>query len=431
MSDAISSLPPGCQLITGKHNYRIDSLLGAGAFGNAYLCTNMRAFMPYQELQNSPLKNFVVSDQDMGGRENRLVIKELFPKKYVHRGIANDAHAVVPNSGATCAEEWRRQQSFFIAEARTLWKLSLANNRNIVRVYHMGIMPNGITFFVMPYVGNCNLASRIGLLTREELCNYLRKLLVAVDDVHYCGILHRDIKPQNIILDVSGEPVLIDFGMACPNDVSGGGLNGGTPGYMPWEQLSSGQRMGGKPGPWSDIYALGASFYQLITGRKVPEHNLRSPSAAVNGDPYIPLVSDPACVAKYGRGILESIDRALCIDPARRWQSAWEWLQSGVIPEWGAGAPPRPLRERLSVAGNVVPPPLQQEAGERNPGGGPSDEERRRREEEERQRIMESERRCWEEAEARKKNRRMWCDRLLIALSCSLLAVIIYVIFAL
>src|SRR5581483_2404363 len=118
--------------------------------------------------------------------------------------------------------------------------------------------------YVMEYVGGGTLAERLaqqGKLSFAEAWRIFRELAESLSYVHRHGAVHCDIKPQNILLDSRGMPRLTDFGQARGQGPRGSSL--GTRFYMPPEQ----SRLG-SPDPRWDVYALGAIFYQMLTGTK-------------------------------------------------------------------------------------------------------------------------------------------------------------------
>jgi len=163
----------------------------------------------------------------------------------------------------------------------------LANETDVKRFYteaeaaanldHPGIVPiyeigehEGQHFFSMGFVEGRSLAQRLaeGPLPPHEAAALLVNVAEAIDYAHSRGVIHRDLKPGNILLDGSGHPRVTDFGLAkklqSDSGLTGSGQIMGTPSYMPPEQ-AGGHR--GDVGPAADVYALGATLYALVTGR--------------------------------------------------------------------------------------------------------------------------------------------------------------------
>lgn len=152
----------------------------------------------------------------------------------------------------------------------------------------------------------------------------LRKVLGAVSFIHDQGILHRDISPDNILLDQNNDPVLIDFGAAREQATKQSrilsALRVVKDGYSPQEFYIAGSEQG----PYSDLYALGATFYHLLTDDLPPNSQARlSAVASGDGDPYEPLVGR---VSGYSTDFLMAVDKSLEILPKDRIGSAQDWI---------------------------------------------------------------------------------------------------------
>jgi serine/threonine protein kinase len=159
-------------------------------------------------------------------------------------------------------------KSRFLREAETAAQLS---HPNIVPIYTVDEQEQ-LVFFVMAYVSGDNLAKRLherGVLTIEETRKVMREVADALAYAHDRGVVHRDIKPDNILLDaVTGRPMVTDFGIARAMDSSGDsrltatGMAIGTPAYMSPEQAAGEREIDGR----SDLYSLGILGYQMLTG---------------------------------------------------------------------------------------------------------------------------------------------------------------------
>ncbi|WP_415577222.1 protein kinase domain-containing protein, partial [Deinococcus radiodurans] len=225
------TLPPGTTLQGGK--YRLEQVLGQGGFGITYLG----------------------SQTQLGAR---VAIKELFPSGSTRQS----GQYVLPPAGTDPAG-WAQAKQDFTAEGRTVARF---NHPDIVRVMDL-FEENGTAYLVMEFLEGQTLGSAIekrGPLPPDEVVNIAKRVLGALSVVHSAGMLHRDIKPDNIYLDKAGRTVLIDFGsartFAAGQTVSHTRLV--TPGYAPLEQYSGSAKFG----PYTDIYALGATLYHALTG---------------------------------------------------------------------------------------------------------------------------------------------------------------------
>ena len=156
----------------------------------------------------------------------------------------------------------------FHAEVRIARQIS---HPNICRVYDIGEV-DGQPFISMEYVDGEDLADllqRIGRLPADKALDTARKICAGLAAAHDRGVIHRDLKPQNIMLNKRGEPVIMDFGLAAVADqLTGAEARNGTPAYMSPEQLR-GDEVTAK----SDIYALGLVLYEIFSGRRAYEAN--------------------------------------------------------------------------------------------------------------------------------------------------------------
>ncbi len=278
------TLPIGYKL---RDMYTIKAVLGQGGFGITYLAV--------EDMTDFP-----------------VVIKENYPEQFADRNLRT--HEVVARNGYSELYRWSLES--FEKEARTLRKLP--GLPNVVRVTTVFKAMN-TAYIVMEQVeGNPleKLSPAGSMMPRQEVEHLLHRLLPALAELHSRSIIHRDIKPGNIMLNSAGEPVLIDFGEARPTQGTHTATIIGTMGYAPLEQLLQNSENGAcPPQPNWDIYALGASCYRLITGK--------NPG-------YIPekLAADAQLCRTYGAELLSSIDKARELNPADRWQSAQDWLNA-------------------------------------------------------------------------------------------------------
>lgn len=279
--------------------YEIDTILGSGGFGITY-----KAF-----------------DHNL---QRHVAIKEYFPS-----GIAERVDgAGVKFTNAEQAEIFTWGLSRFEEEARMLARFRHANILRVAQV----IRANETAYIVLEYLEGQTLSQWLATLdrrlTQQELDRLVKPLLDALETVHSSAILHRDIAPKNIFLRKDGSPVLIDFGSARQSVTARTQALTAvlTPGYAPFEQYVAD---GETQGPWTDIYALGATLYEAVSGEPPPE----APGRTVD-DHYV-LSGQVADAANYRLPFLQAIDWALNIRPSDRPQSIADWREPLLV---GAGA---------------------------------------------------------------------------------------------
>ncbi|MBQ8480380.1 MAG: ankyrin repeat domain-containing protein [Akkermansia sp.] len=247
--------------------------------------------------------------------ERAVIIKENFPAFCSQRDHTNNSvSANLPKNADTY--EWALGS--FLKEAKLLAHLQHSNIVPISCAFEV----LGTAYYVMPHVGGNPLhiaAPHHTEIDEKWLTPVLTNLLNALDYLHEKDLLHRDIKPDNIIINEKGEPILIDFGTARAVAGTHTQTKMGTPGYAPIEQWA----VKGNRGPWTDLYALGATCYHLITGQVPPDCHERT-----DDDNYTPLANQPELQGRFSSIILSSIDKALNLKTRARWQCAQDWLQT-------------------------------------------------------------------------------------------------------
>jgi len=152
----------------------------------------------------------------------------------------------------------------FIAEGRIIASLQ---HPNIITIYDIGVADKSL-FISMEYVQGGDLKRRMELpVSADEALEYLAKIASALGEAHKHGIVHRDVKPANILFRDDSTPLLTDFGIAkqvdTETDLTSTGIFLGSPNYVSPEQ-ADGIRIDGR----ADIYSLGCIFYEMLTGRK-------------------------------------------------------------------------------------------------------------------------------------------------------------------
>lgn len=291
-------LLPGTTLFHGQ--YRITRFINSGGFGITYLA------------------------KDSLNRD--VVIKECFSSTFCRR-----TETRVRARSHSTRDHMQRIVKSFLNEARALASLK---HPNIVGV-HQVFEDNDTAYMALDYIRGHDLQEIIDEkkadLTPDQIVTIAQKLVSAIDYIHGNGLLHCDVSPDNIFINHEGEPILIDFG-AARRSAQGeaqkySGLSVVKDGYSPHELYVT----GGNSGPWSDVYSLAASLYHAITG--IGPVNCQSRLAAKaekRPDPLKPLTGT---VAGYPRGFLESIDKALAVLPAARFQTAAAWMQALPQPD--------------------------------------------------------------------------------------------------
>ena len=261
----------------------------------------------------------------------------------------------------------------FLREAETAAQLS---HPNIVPIYSVD-ESGGLVYFVMAYISGDNLAKRLherGVLEVEETRRILRDVTSALAYAHGRGVVHRDIKPDNILLDAdTGRPMVTDFGIARAisegdNRLTATGMAIGTPAFMSPEQAAGEREVDGR----SDIYSLGVVAYQMLTG-ETPFVASSTPAMLVKH-----LSERPTPVDQRRSDLPPYMARAvmMCLekDPINRFPDANALvaaLDSGVVPDF-APIPPRAQASSAMAPVNNYSP---SRAEPRSLGGAYEDED--------------------------------------------------------
>ena len=287
------ALPAGHRL----HEYRIDDVLGQGSFGITYLATDVNL-------------------------NAQVAIKEYLPAEFAIRTTDSTVRPRSIDVAATLLDGLDQ----FLIEARTLATFRHANIVRVARFFEA----NRTAYMVMDYERGSPLTTwwvdqarqqqqaPDGAPTSQQapaggteadLVMLLNPLLDGLALVHRTGVLHRDIKPGNIcVREADGSFVLLDFGAARP---ATGDLpdapNMLTPGYAPIEQY-----LGDNQGPWTDLYAVGATLYWMVCGKRPREAMERKRS------PQHDVSAEQAGAGRFGPEFLRAIDWALQVRPEDR-----------------------------------------------------------------------------------------------------------------
>lgn len=273
-----------------NNRYLIQGVLGEGGFGITY----------------------VGMDEVLC---QKVAVKEFFPRGAITRN--NQQTNEVVSVYGTKAANFHQGEEKFLQEARTLAQFN--NVAGVVRVQDF-FRENGTAYIVMEYLEGITLKQYLqtyGPISVEEMQNIFAPILEALDKIHQNGVIHRDISPDNIMCLPEGEAKLMDFGAARDyTDYSEEGLSVILKmGFAPIEQYDS----HGKQGPWTDIYALGATMYQCLTGRKPDDATKRSLEDT--------LVSPSMLGVRIAPPVEYAIMRALQIRPADRYRNLGEFCE--------------------------------------------------------------------------------------------------------
>lgn len=324
-------LKPGTQLLGG--HYTIVGFLNSGGFGITYLAKD--------------------------SLDRTVVIKECFPNALCRRSTS-----LVRARSRKHQGDFRGFVESFMIEAKSLARLV---HPNIVGV-HQVFEDNDTAYMAIDYIDGRDLHDILDstdqAFTPAEIVTMLKKMLSAVEFIHQVGILHRDISPDNVLIDKSGNPILIDFGAASEQVMRATRVLTGRrvikEGYSPQEFYLT----GAEQSPASDLYSLGATFYHVITGQAPPESQRRLARVAEGEpDPYQPLAGR---FEGYPPGFLEAIDKAVRVMPRDRIQSAGDWLDwirigedGGPLPAALTEEPPKPAtrpvtRQAVAIRGGFL-----------------------------------------------------------------------------
>jgi len=281
------ALPAGTVL----REWRLEEVLGVGGFGIVYKARGIY----FNEL---------------------VAIKEYFPSSISERDSDDTVVPIDSDSEEVHALGLKK----FVEEAKLLWNLSTPSRHpNIVSVRSLFEI-HGTAYMVMDFEDGVSLSRMLKQGRRfneRSLWNILRPIAEGLDRAHRVGVLHRDIKPPNILINEDNRPVLIDFGSARfeAAEATSTSVTFHTPPYAAIEQYVKTYEQG----PWTDVYALGVVMYECVTGEKPPEVLERLHAG----------LGKPLAAGKwpgYSKKFLSAIDAAMTVKPDERPQSISDWL---------------------------------------------------------------------------------------------------------
>ncbi len=308
-------LKPGI-ILQGK--YLIGRALGQGGFGVTYLALDLNL-------------------------DIKLAIKEYLPQDLASR---SQGHTDISVHSGTLDSHYHDGLERFLQEAKTLARFE--GHPNIVSVRDF-FKANATAYFVMSYIEGITLKDFVKdkgeKIPVDQAINIMMPVLEALKEVHKYNVLHRDISPDNIFMTSKGRVILIDFG-AARQEVKDKGRSMSIimkPGFTPEEQY----RSKGQQGPWTDIYATGATLYRAITGQMPPE----SLDRLVEDDLMPPSSLGVSIDSQIEKALLKSIG----VMAKDRFQSAEEFQHALVE---GMTDEPREEEAMESLAQEISEPPV-------------------------------------------------------------------------
>ena len=259
--------------------YIVGRVLGAGGFGITYIGYDLKL-------------------------DGRVAIKEYYPSGAANRSVSLTVYPTAEGNG----NPFETGKERFLKEERVLSGFIEDSSIVTLRDY---FEENGTAYIVMEYLDGEDLshyAVRHGKFTFDEALDLLEPAMLALDKVHKKGLIHRDISPSNLMVLSDGRIKVLDFGAARLQSVNGE-LSLSVmlkPGYAPIEQYST----HGEQGPWTDVYAMSATFYRLITGKAPTSATDRTCGSAVELPSALGVKITPAQEGALMHGLaLQSADR--------------------------------------------------------------------------------------------------------------------------
>ena len=315
-SSGLVALPAGTALMGGQ--YVLNRVLGQGGFGITYAGQDTRLGL-------------------------KVAIKELFLDGSSRRGKAVVAPSNISNA------EYQATKTGFLDEAKVLASF---NDPGIVKVMNY-FEENSTAYLVMEFLEGSTLGGLIekrGPMPPDVVLEVARSVARTLELIHQRGLLHRDIKPDNIFFNQTGRIVLIDFG-SVRSFITGKTQSHTrlvTPGYAPLEQYGN----SGRFGPYTDIYALGATLLHALSGQMPPPA-----TDLMLGTPLPPMPDSTL------PGLRRAVTQAMALRVEDRPQSAQALLAILVTPTSKPAVPVPPP--------SVPPAPVPRQAAPRSPAPRP------------------------------------------------------------
>lgn len=268
-----------------QNKYMLGRVIGVGGFGITYLGFDLNL-------------------------QTYIAIKEYFPDSFASRGASGDENTVSPMESKS--EIYNKGLTRYVEEARNLSKFY--NLQGIVSVKDF-FYENGTGYIVMEFINGINLKEYLknngGTLPEQTVLGLMKPVFESLFQIHNSGLVHRDISPDNIMVDKDGKIKLIDFGSARGQSTSESDKTYTVilkHGYAPSEQYYA----KGKQGAWTDIYSLCATMYKMLTGQ-VPPNSVER----MEEDTYVP-------VSAMGIAISQRTEMVLAKGLAVRYQDRYQ-----------------------------------------------------------------------------------------------------------
>lgn len=281
------TLPPGTIL---KGKYLVGKVLGQGGFGITYIGLDLHL-------------------------QRKVAIKEYYPAGFV--GRKSGTSQVVWYATETAREAMRSGQELVLKEARKMSKVS--DIHSVVRVHNV-FQENGTAYICMDFVEGRTLLDRLlkhGTLPWDTAKNIFLPIVQAMGQVHQMGLIHRDLSPDNLMIQPDGHVKILDLGAAKDLNLNTGksSMQVAKNGFSPLEQYLQ----SGISGSWSDVYSLAATMYYTLTGKVPPSALDRMESDAIRWD--LPaLQALPGCV-------LAALKHAMAVRPDDRTRTMEDFLK--------------------------------------------------------------------------------------------------------